>query len=293
MKRIFIAHTPLLILLATLCILLAATSVNYYQKTNRLSHALQAARAKIIQDSIQIANSEQIGKKLQLVLIQYAKDSAFVQNPNWLELLNTVLASYHAKNQLLNQQNSTQRKEIEDFKTLLSVTNSQLHFAESQTQEAETAIALLAADLREKTRATDSMAAELAQLRFALEQSTVDSISLLSPKGNKIFYYGKLLNGLPNEFGIGFYQGRGYYIGEWQGNARHGKGKHFYKDGSVYEGNFENDLRAGFGIYYYASGEIYRGYWKDDLMNGQGEIIGIDKKAISGIWENGKLQQRR
>ncbi len=281
------------IALAAICALCSAllfSTIAYYKQASTLGAALAEARLKTKIDSTTIANYQLLDNKLRSIFTKYSSDS---QVTDVVLRLDMLLADYVAQNALLSLQTKAHRKLLKTFRNEITVANYKIATLEKQKSEVEEKRILLATDLQNKSRLSDSIAADLAALRYQLEKTDFDSLTLLSPRGNKIFYCGKLLNGLPHSFGIGFYQGRGYYIGEWQGNARNGWGKHFYRDGSIYEGNFENDLRAGFGTYYYASGEVYKGYWKDDLMNGEGEITVADKKVITGIWENGKLQQRK
>ncbi len=147
--------------------------------------------------------------------------------------------------------------------------------------------------IESQNEALDSISTELVKLKEEEPKQNFDSLNLLSPNGDKIFYFGSLNNNYPNGFGIGFYQGKGYYIGEWQGNLRHGKGHHFFKDGSNYEGNFVNDKREGYGVYNYNTGEIYKGYWKNDLMSGEGEIISPNGSSTKGTFADGKLVERK
>lgn len=133
---------------------------------------------------------------------------------------------------------------------------------------------------------------QLDSLKQIITNTRLDTATLISPKGVSFLFLGKLVDGKPSGFGVGFYDKKGYYIGEWAGNARWGKGKHFHKNGDIYEGEFENDVRSGYGIYYYASGEIYKGQWKNDLMNGEGEII-IENKTKKGNWLDGKLIEQQ
>jgi hypothetical protein len=290
MNRTNLSYKIALTVLLALCFALLLSTIAYYKEARILNAALAVARTKIEVDSITIAAYQLSDNKLRSVFAKYSSDS---QGADVLLHLDTLLAAYVARNTALSLQTEVDKKLLELFRSNMMTADHKIATLEKQKSEVEQENISLASDLWNKVRFSDSISADLVALRYQLEKTDFDSLTLLSPKGNKIFYYGKLFNGLPHSFGIGFYQGRGYYIGEWKGNVREGWGKHFYKDGSVYEGNFENDLRAGFGIYYYASGEVYKGYWKDDLMNGEGEIIDADKKAITGIWENGKLRQRK
>lgn len=136
----------------------------------------------------------------------------------------------------------------------------------------------------------DSLYQALTRTKKMLDDMKLDSLTFISPKGATVSYYGKVLNGKPFGFGIGFYKGKGYYIGEWNNNMRHGQGKHVYLNGDIYEGEFVNDQREGYGVYRYASGELYEGEWKADLMNGMGKFTFKDGDVQSGIWQEGKMK---
>lgn len=135
----------------------------------------------------------------------------------------------------------------------------------------------------------DSLSYALHVTLQELQQVQYNTVQLTSPKGDTILFFGRLREGQPDGFGVGFYEGKGYYIGQWKGNQRHGWGLHVYKDGSSYEGCFEEDKRDGFGVYRYPTGDTYIGEWKDNLMDGKGELI-LEGKSIKGRWVAGKLK---
>lgn len=135
----------------------------------------------------------------------------------------------------------------------------------------------------------DSLSHALRAALYDLQTVRYDTVRLTSPKGDSIRFFGRLREGQPDGFGVGFYEGKGYYIGQWKGNQRHGQGLHVYKDGSWYDGCFERDERNGFGIYRYPTGDTYIGEWKDNLMDGKGELI-LEGKSIKGRWVAGKLK---
>ena len=78
-------------------------------------------------------------------------------------------------------------------------------------------------------------------------------------------------------------QGKGHYIwknqdsyiGQWEGNRRHGYGTSKTSK-ETYEGYFKNDLRDGYGTCFYEEGK-YEGYWSLDKRHGQGTFT----------WRNG------
>lgn len=144
--------------------------------------------------------------------------------------------------------------------------------------------------LRHRQQAIDSLAQHLAALQREQARTVFDTLTLFSPKGDKITFFGRLQGGQPAGFGVGLYEGKGYYIGEWKGNQRHGQGRHVYRDGSVYEGCFAGDKREGFGIYRYSTGAVYIGHWHENLMEGQGELILPEGKILKGRWVAGKLK---
>ncbi|MBE8167562.1 MAG: hypothetical protein HAW66_04265 [Shewanella sp.] len=74
-------------------------------------------------------------------------------------------------------------------------------------------------------------------------------------------YYGNLLNGKPNGFGIMCYRDASIYVGDWQNAQRHGQGVIFSVK-RFYMGQWLNDKRHGFGIHSCYEGEKYDGEWK-------------------------------
>lgn len=39
------------------------------------------------------------------------------------------------------------------------------------------------------------------------------------------------------------------YIGFWQNDKKHGKGKLIYSSGDLYDGLWQSDMKNGFGVY--------------------------------------------
>ena len=66
----------------------------------------------------------------------------------------------------------------------------------------------------------------------------------------------------------------GSYVGKWQDNKKHGKGRMTYANGAEYEGDFVMDIRHGKGKIVFNKGswleESYEGDWVDDQWHGQG-----------------------
>lgn len=222
------------------------------------------------------------------------------------ESLNRLLRKYHvASNESVDDERLIEaiayalsgfRSDTDSLKKSLS---EQMATAEAFTLQAAHLQEVLLAKNAESGfiwHQVDAMQSEIDSLQQTLEKTTqmlreirLDSLTFVSPRGLMVSYYGRVWGQKPAGFGIGFYKSKGYYIGEWDGNARHGKGKHVYLNGDVYEGEFVNDLRDGYGIYRYASGELYEGEWKADLMNGAGKITFKDGDVKSGIWLEGKI----
>lgn len=136
-----------------------------------------------------------------------------------------------------------------------------------------------------------SLEENLQELENRLASIDMDTVHLVSPKETNLLFYGKIVDGKPMGFGVGFYDGGGYYIGRWDGNTRNGKGKHFYRNGDIYEGEFKKDIRSGYGVYFYASGQVFKGQWANDLMNGKGQIT-TDGSTFEGIWVEGELKKQ-
>ena len=186
---------------------------------------------------------------------------------------------------LQTKKNQTLITEFNDIKYQLESKNNLLNRLKVKWDS----IAFLSKQLAFKNDNLVQKINKINKINDSLLNAKTDTISLLSPKNNKIFYFGNLDSGLPRGFGIGFYENKGYYIGNWSENMRNGNGKHFYLNGDIYIGAFKNDIREGFGTYYYQTGDVYEGWWKNDLMNGEGTIIFNDGKKKSGIWLDGKL----
>lgn len=202
-----------------------------------------------------------------------------------IENIHTLLSSFNQKQELVK----LQIKQVEQQNS--SILKNQL-LTQVQLAQAERLIDSLSETLQIREWQLEEQISISNTLRQQIQMLNIDSTSFMSPKGTKVTYYGKIFSQKPKGFGIGFFEGGGYYIGSWEGNMRHGKGKHCYANGDIYEGDFINDKRNGYGTYHYASGEVYRGEWKNDLMHGKGVIILQDKKRIEGIWQEGKLSNK-
>ncbi|MCS7036793.1 MAG: hypothetical protein RMJ33_11190 [Saprospiraceae bacterium] len=207
-----------------------------------------------------------------------------LKDSNLLARLNQL---FQKKNQEIGAlaYNHTQ---TEDKLEHLEHTLEQLNRQRSQEQQHQDSLRCLLQALGERH---DSLQNELAQAMQHWQNTQIDTLSFLSPKGVEVSFLGRLVYGEPSGFGIGFYKERGYYIGHWKGVKRHGKGKHFHLNGDTYEGEFVEDVRQGYGRYVFASGEVYEGEWQNDLMHGKGRITFKNGSAKSGIWVEGKMKE--
>ncbi|CAF0906417.1 unnamed protein product [Rotaria sordida] len=69
---------------------------------------------------------------------------------------------------------------------------------------------------------------------------------------------------------------QGCYVGEWQHDKKHGKGRHRYRNGDIYDGlwrdgPYKNDKKNGKGILIYSNGDKYEGMFKDGKRHGTGK----------------------
>ena len=64
-----------------------------------------------------------------------------------------------------------------------------------------------------------------------------------------------------------------YYVGEFKGGCKHGKGIKYNRDGTVrYEGDYVNDFPDGNGKAYWENGDYYIGQFKSNLRHGKGTM---------------------
>lgn len=85
----------------------------------------------------------------------------------------------------------------------------------------------------------------------------------------------------------------GFYIGEFEGKMRHGKGVYNYKDGSRYWGSWKNDLKCGVGIQIdHPTKEGYFGQWKKGKHHGRGALLLHEDHKVKvlyiGSWQEGE-----
>ena len=278
----------IILLLIFVVSLLGVFSLRSHSNLKLLQDSLSQKTLKIQKDSIlledykgiqeTIFRSMSAGEQLDFPAL-IGKDSIGI-------VINILL------NKQINMSNLLEKKVIIlDNKTRFLLNENQQYY--NEREEAIEMITSLKSIIDKKNILHDSLLNELLKVKDILLNTRLDSTTLISPKGEALYFYGKITNNQPEGFGIGFYEGKGYYIGEWKENLRNGKGKHFYKNGDIYKGDFKNDLREGYGIYYFASGGAYKGAWKNNLMDGSGEIISREGDTLRGVWENGEKAEQK
>ena len=68
---------------------------------------------------------------------------------------------------------------------------------------------------------------------------------------NNTTYFGQIINGCRNGYGIQYWEDGRIYSGFWSQDHISGNGKIEYKNGDIYKGAWEMDKANGYGIYYY------------------------------------------
>jgi Vacuolar sorting protein 9 (VPS9) domain/MORN repeat len=76
------------------------------------------------------------------------------------------------------------------------------------------------------------------------------------------------------------------YVGEWQGNLKHGIGVTTFEDKSKHCGSWERGERHGPGVHVYADGTIFEGKWRKGSRRGPGFLLFPNGDKIEGDWEN-------
>jgi hypothetical protein len=185
---------------------------------------------------------------------------------------------------LLKEENMRQAKLLQAWEKWASQADEQQRVKQIQ----EDSLSLL---LQAFTERYECLKEELEEAFIQIRNTDLDTLTFLSPKGIEILFFGKLVQGEPAGFGIGFYKDKGYYIGHWKGNKRHGQGRHFYLNRDVYEGDFVEDIREGRGKYFFSSGEVYEGEWHNDQMHGRGRIKFKNGSFRSGTWVEGRMRE--
>lgn len=275
----------LLTTLVLIVLVLGGILTKFIFQTKELRISLKLAENKIAADSLLILQYRKADEELMKFVNVSDNDGLFSnKKENVVTFLDTLFKSYVSEKNALEKQYKEKLIEKNELK-------SKIAHLETLNSTSQNEISYINTDLITQMERVDSISAELEKIEFELSQTVLDSLILYSPNGVKISYFGKIYDNKPKDFGIGFYEGKGHYIGAWKGNLRHGWGRHTFKDNSVYEGYFENDLRNGYGVYYYSTGEVYKGNWKDDLMNGRGEIVRVDGSIVEVVGDSGKLIQ--
>jgi hypothetical protein len=78
------------------------------------------------------------------------------------------------------------------------------------------------------------------------------------------------------------------YEGEWENDAKYGRGLEIFPNGNRYEGCFVNGKPEGMGVFKWANGEIYDGQWLNAMKHGSGMWRGPKGESYIGEWKFGK-----
>lgn len=80
----------------------------------------------------------------------------------------------------------------------------------------------------------------------------------------------------------------GSYSGQWRDSQKHGDGIYISPEGLAYEGQWESNKRHGQGSQEYANGDRYDGWWYRGLCSGLGTYYFNDGSRYEGAWANGR-----
>ncbi len=278
--------------------LFSAAAYGYFQ-TKNCSHKVwlaqeQLAEAKStianFQDSLSAAKAYAAGYRvLRTGIEDMLRGTAIKPNPEagdsvLLIRVQSLLVRSAQEITLLKEKNMLQAKQLQTWEKWASQADEQQRAKQIQ----EDSLSLL---LQAFTERYECLKEELEEALSRIKNTDLDTLTFLSPKGIEILFFGKLVQGEPAGFGIGFYKDKGYYIGHWRGNKRHGQGRHFYLNRDVYEGDFVEDIREGRGKYFFSSGEVYEGEWHNDQMHGRGRIKFKNGSSRSGTWVEGRIKE--
>ena len=116
-------------------------------------------------------------------------------------------------------------------------------------------------------------------------------------KNNSVLYSGTFKKGLPDEYGISYYEnGNIRYKGFFKDGKFHGNGSQYYANEKLeYNGTFKNGNKNGAGIYYFEnSKKKYIGEFKNNLFEGKGTLydgisIICNGTFIKGVFKNDTL----
>jgi hypothetical protein len=83
----------------------------------------------------------------------------------------------------------------------------------------------------------------------------------------------------------------GDYVGQVNGEKKHGKGKMNYKNGTSYEGEWADDFRHGLGVFTWPDGSRYEGHFTTGKMGGEGNGVYYDAsgKKSDATWISAQL----
>ena len=77
------------------------------------------------------------------------------------------------------------------------------------------------------------------------------------------------------------WQNSNYYIGQFKGGLKHGKGIKYNRDGTIkYKGDFANDFPDGNEKAYWENGDYYIGQFKCNLKHGKGTMYDKNGKIL-------------
>lgn len=83
------------------------------------------------------------------------------------------------------------------------------------------------------------------------------------------------------------YDDGGVYVGYYENNQIHGRGRMEYISGDIYEGRFGSELKEGFGVYKWADGSIFAGFWNKDQPHGFGLSVNTEQETSFCIYSHG------
>lgn len=133
---------------------------------------------------------------------------------------------------------------------------------------------------------------QIIRLKKDLEkaQNSFGRLTFVNANGKTVNYFGEIVDGKANGFGMATFENKGFYEGSWLDNKRHGKGKYKWSNNDVFEGEFVHDKKEGFGIYYFSTGEKYEGNWHNDLRDGYGKLTNQEGSVVAeGQWKQDKF----
>mmetsp|Transcript_18160 Transcript_18160/g.51662 ORF Transcript_18160/g.51662 Transcript_18160/m.51662 type:complete len:442 (+) Transcript_18160:163-1488(+) len=136
----------------------------------------------------------------------------------------------------------------------------------------------------------DAAQADLTRMRARQTQN--DDVTLqTSIHQNGQYFGGTGANGQPEGTGVLMSPDGAMtvYFGQWQGGARHGRGKHFSEGTLVYDGEWSDNTRHGLGEEFDAKGQLsYTGGWEKGRRHGRGAESTNGKVTYTGGWKDGE-----